>query len=144
MKRRTLSVASIILCITMLFTLVGCNSSKVPAEGAWETAVYLTDTELGKGEKTLTMTVQADEQEIVFTVHSDAETVGEALQENKLIDGEESEFGLYVKAVNGIVADYDTDKTFWAFNKDGEMMPTGVDMTELSDGDSYELVKTKG
>ncbi len=143
MKKTFTRIAAVVVCLAMVFALGGCGS-KIAADGAWKTAAYLEDTELGEGSKTLTMTVEADEQKLVFTIHSDAETVGEALQENDLVDGEMSEFGLYVKAVNGIVADYDTDQTFWAFNKEGEMMQTSLDLTEFADGDSYELVKTKG
>ena len=60
-----------------------------------------------------------------------------------LIDGDESEYGLYVKKVNGITADYEKDKSYWAFYKDGEYMQTGVDSTEIADGEHYELVYTK-
>lgn len=143
MKKVLKVVSVLVMCFALTLCMASCGN-KVDATGAWETAVYLSDTELGEGSKTLTVSVEADEQTIVFTIHSDAETVGAALQELDLIDGDESEYGLYVKVVNGITADYDTDQTYWSFNKDGEYMMTGVDSTELVDGDSYELVKTKG
>ena len=50
---------------------------------------------------------------------------------------------VYIKSVNGITADYDVDRSYWAFNKNGEMMLTGVDMTNIADGEHYELVYTK-
>ena len=69
--------------------------------------------------------------------------LGDALLEYALIDGDESEYGLYVKKVNGITAEYEKDKSYWAFYKDGEYMQTGVDSTEIADGEHYELVYTK-
>ena len=63
--------------------------------------------------------------------------------ENELVSGEQGAYGLYVKFINGIEADYDKDKSFWAFTKDGEQLLTGVDGEEISDGAHYELVYTK-
>ena len=55
------------------------------------------------------------------------------------IAGDETEYGLYVKEVNGFVADYDTDGTYWAFYIDGEYAMTGVDQTEITEGSTYTL-----
>lgn len=46
---------------------------------------------------------------------------------------------LYVKTVNGITADYDTDQTYWAFYVNGEYASTGVDSTPVNEGDTYEF-----
>ena len=48
-------------------------------------------------------------------------------------------YGLYIKSVNGIVADYDVDATYWAFYINGEYAMTGVEMTPIAEGDSYLL-----
>ena len=81
--------------------------------------------------------------ETVFDIESDKETVGEALKEHELISGEEGAYGIYIKSVNGITADYNVDKSYWAFEKGGEQMMTGVDDAKISDGDRYALVYTK-
>ena len=78
-----------------------------------------------------------------FIVCTDKTIVGEALLEAGLIEGEEGQFGLYVKKVNGIVADYDIDKTYWAFYVDGEYGMTGVDQTEIEEGKVYEFRVSK-
>ena len=80
-----------------------------------------------------------DGNETQFEIHTDKETVGEALQELNLIDGEEGEYGLFVKTVNGITADYDTDGVYWAFYVNGEYATSGVDVTQITEGDSYAL-----
>lgn len=131
----------LLLALLMGLSLLAC--ADVDKTGAWETATYDRDTELGKGAKTVTVKVIADEQELTFTLHTDKETLGDALLEHKLIDGEEGPYGLYVKAANGIVADYDVDQTYWQLSKDGVLAMTGVDATEIADGECYELTRTK-
>lgn len=72
-----------------------------------------------------------------FEIHTDKTMVGEALVDLELIEGENGDYGLYVKKVNGITADYDTDGVYWAFYINGEYAQTGVDVTEIKEGDSY-------
>lgn len=108
----------------------------------WQTAVFSEDCTLGEGEKTLIVQVVTDKT-ITFTIKTDKQTVGEALFEHKLINGDEGAYGLYIKAVNGVIADYDTDKSYWAFYEGESYAATGVDMTEIEEGVIYKLVCTK-
>ena len=57
----------------------------------------------------------------------------------ELIEGETTEYGLYVKTVNGVTADYDVDQTYWAFYINGEYAMTGVDATDVEAGQTYEF-----
>ena len=68
---------------------------------------------------------------------SDKPTVGEALQEKGILDGEEGVYGLYIKSVNGIELDWDRDQKYWAFYVDGEYALAGADQTELVAGSVY-------
>ncbi|MBR5809520.1 MAG: DUF4430 domain-containing protein, partial [Clostridia bacterium] len=45
--------------------------------------------------------------------------------------------------VNGVFADYNTTKSYWGINKNGESLMTGVDSAKIADGDSYEFVYNK-
>ena len=119
------------------------KTSAIQKKGMWKDAVYLEDTEFGEGEKTLYVLVSAEGQTIEFTIHTDKKTVGEALSEHKLIEGEKGPHGIYVKKVNSMEADYEKTKTYWAFTKNGESMMTGVDLTKFSDKDRFELVCTE-
>ena len=83
--------------------------------------------------------VDKDGKETSFTISSDKKTVGDALLAEGLIEGENGAYGLYVKKVNGITADYDTDKTYWAFYINGEYAMTGVDATEIVEGATYSF-----
>ena len=141
-KMKVQSKVTALLCLLLVAVMLfaACNSNKIPAEGRWEDAIYLSDTELGEGSKTVNVTVKAGENEITFTIHSDEKYLGDALLAHSLIEGDVSEYGIYVKKVNGILADYDVDKTYWGFYQGGEMMMVGVSSAEFNDGDSYELV----
>ncbi len=95
---------------------------------------------MGEGSTVFPLSVvDAEGQETLFEIHTDKETVGEALQELGLIDGEVGEYGLYVKTVNGITADYDKDGKYWAFYINGEYAQAGVDSTNIAEGESYSL-----
>ncbi|MBQ4651702.1 MAG: DUF4430 domain-containing protein [Oscillospiraceae bacterium] len=138
MKKRILSLL-LILCLVL--TLCACSNTKAP--DLWENALYTEDTELGQGAKTVTVQVQAEDKTVNFTIHTDSATLGEALLEHGLVEGDMGEFGLYIKKVNGILADYDVDQSYWGFYSGGEYMMSGVDTTEISGGESYELIRTR-
>ena len=128
----------ILLVLSMLFCFVACaDAEKV---GIWESATYRSDKEFGKGEKTVSVTVKAEDQSVVFTVKTDKQYLGEALIEHELITGEEGPYGLYITAVNGMAIAED-EQAYWALYKDGAYSMTGVDTTPIANGESYELVK---
>ena len=143
-------VSSFILCmvliVAMALSTVGCNGSKDSGAASGDAGaqagaeVQREGGELGEGSKEFALTVtDKDGNETQFEIHTDKETVGEALQELNLIDGEEGEYGLFVKTVNGITADYDADGVYWAFYVNGEYAASGVDVTQITEGDSYAL-----
>lgn len=141
MKKTVKASISIVLSLVFIVCLVSCNTVK--KSGLWEDATYRKDMEFGDGAKTVVVEVKAEDQMVTFTVNTDKETVGEALLEHELIAGDEGQYGLYVKTVNGITADYDVDQSYWAFYVDGEYAMTGVDMTEIDEDVTYQLAYTK-
>ena len=139
--KKTLSLT---LIAALLLSLVLVSCSKNPdTEELWKDAIYTQDTEFGSGAVTVFVEVKAAEKSVTFTLKTDKTILGDALMEHSLLSGEAGQFGLYVKSVNGIVADYDINQSYWGFYKDGEYMMTGVDSTEISNGEHYELVYTK-
>ena len=142
--KRSKTMTSWILCamliVAMAWTTVGfCESERGGAPAA-EAAVQPEVTVLGEGQTVFMLTVvDMEGSETHFEIHTDKETVGDALLELELIDGEVSQYGLYVKVVNGITADYDVNKTYWAFYIDGEYGFTGVDVTKVEAGAAYAL-----
>lgn len=138
--KQTLLVISALLLL--LLCLGACNE-RVDADGLWENAVYNSDKELGSGEKTVEVELRVEDKSITFTIHTDADTLGAALLEHSLIEGEQGAYGIYVKRVNGILADFDIDQSYWGFYQNGEYLMSGVDTTEISGGEHFEIVYEK-
>ena len=143
MKKTMQSTAILLLALVLFAALVACDTTEEAPPTLWDNATYQTDTELGSGAKTIAVEVVLPDKQVTFTVHTDQDTVGAALLEHGLIAGEQGAYGLYVKVVNGITADYDVDQSYWAFQINGEYAMTGVDTTEITEGETYQLVYTK-
>lgn len=124
--------------------VVSTESAAVADVDLWKDAVYTEDTELGSGKTALAFEVEADGKTVKFTVNTDEKTVGAALLKENLIAGDDSEYGLYVKTVNGIKADYDTDGAYWAFYCGKVYAEKGVDSTDIDAATTYRLVYTQG
>lgn len=125
------------------YAMTGVDSTELTDGATYSLVKTLSYTVMGEGETMFYFTVtDVDGSFAGFEIHTDATTVGEALLALELIAGDESEYGLYVKTVNGITADYDTDKTYWAFYIDGEYALAGVDSTEITADATYQMVKT--
>lgn len=140
-KNSRKKLLSILLCIALIAAMAlctaGCGSKETPAA---TTAAAGADgaTSVGEGQTAFRFTVvDADGKETAFDVHTDETTVGAALLALGLIDGDDSEYGLYVKTVNGLTVDYDKDGKYWAFYVDGEYAATGVDSTDITAGSTY-------
>lgn len=141
-RKITTLVLGLMLVMSMAFTAIGCggsnqvenNQPSTEAQGTEETQVTI----LGEGSTQFVFTVvDKDGNETAFEIRTDKEIVGEALLDLELIAGDDGAYGLYVKTVNGITADYDTDQTYWAFYVDGEYAASGVDTTPIEEGKTY-------
>ena len=122
------------------------TDSQTQTESTTEAAPATTGAveELGEGSKLFYLNVTfSDGSTSSYAVHTDAETVGEALVSLELIAGDESQYGLYVKTVGKETLDYDADGSFWAFYENGEFASSGVDSTQITDGATYAFVATK-
>jgi len=98
------------------------------------------ETILGEGNTEFTLSVSDyDGNETTYTIKTDKTILGDALTELNLIEGEEGAYGLYIKKVMGIRADYDLDGRYWAFYIDGSYATSGIDSTEIVNGTSYAL-----
>lgn len=96
------------------------------------------------GAKELSISViHGDGSEKEFTLHTDQEYLRGALEEQKLISGTESDFGLYVLTVDGETVD-ESKQQWWMFTKNREQLNTGVDMTIVQDGEAYEITLKTG
>lgn len=141
-------VLSFILCVVLVAAMalisMGCNDngaeSSVPTNTQGGEGEKAEVTEVGEGAVEFNFNVVDKDGKVVkFLVKTDEKTVGAALLKESLIEGEDSQYGLYVKTVNGNTLDFDKDGKFWAFYIDGKMAPSGVDTTEIEKGAIYEF-----
>lgn len=136
-QARTRKTLSFILCAALIAAMALSTSGCTGQEAAGP-KVYKDGDVLGNGATTFQVEVVDKEgNQTKLEVRTDKGNVGEALQEHGLIEGEEGAYGLYVKTVNGITADYDADQTYWAFYIDGQYASTGVDSTDVTPGATY-------
>ena len=127
-----------VLIAAMALTGAGCDNTQKDPETPKTTAASADVTIIGEGSKVFDFSVSDFDGKVTdFEIHTDKETVGDALLDLGLIEGDEGAYGLYVKVVNGIKADYDTDGKYWAFYVDGEYASTGVDTTPIEEGKAY-------
>lgn len=97
------------------------------------------------GGKQITIEVIDDAQaSTMYEVSTDAEYLGDAIRETEGLDveGTESEYGLMVDTVNGVVADYNENGAYWAFYVDGEYCMYGMDQQPIEDGQAYQIIYT--
>ena len=125
-------VLVIVLIAAMALSVVSCDKEDLGNEENEAAEV--------KEEKTFEFTVVfVDGSSKTYTVKTDKTTVGEALLDEGLIEGEDGQYGLYVKTVDGVTLDYNTDGKYWAFYVDGQYAMSGVDSTNIEAGKSYSF-----
>ena len=130
-------ILSFFLCMVLISAMAlsatACNGQENGGE-----------TDTVSEERTFTLVVKdADGEETSLGVTSNKIYVGAALLAQGIIEGDSGPFGLYIKKVNGILADYDVNGAYWAFYVNGEYATSGVDTTKIEDGATYSLVYTK-
>lgn len=151
MKKNGLNkLLALLLALVMVLALAACGNKDQDNDGAGDDANVVTDgvvadgATVGEGKTAFTVEiVQLDGTSITFTVNTDKATVGEALLELGIVAGDDTEYGLYVKTVNGVTLDFDTDGAYWAFYINGEYAMTGVDATNIEAGATYALKAEK-
>ncbi|MBE6956271.1 MAG: DUF4430 domain-containing protein [Ruminococcaceae bacterium] len=131
MKRSTkltLALAALLIAAALLFGLYRVTRP-TPTQGKKAIEVVV---------------VHADKSEKAFRYETHEQYLGPLLLKEGLVKGEQGAYGLYIKEVDGEVADYATNGAYWALYE-GELYATqGIDTTTLEDGDQFSLVYTLG
>lgn len=136
-KKMLSFIVCIVLIAAMALTTIGCNDNSTESE-PYKVLNETDIRELGDGETQLSFTVVDPEgKESHFVIYTDKTILSDALLEHDLIAGEDSEYGLYVKTVNGITLDYNKDGKYWAFYVNDAYATKGVEKTEIDDSAKY-------
>ena len=152
MKSKQCKLLSLFLCVVLIAAMAlfttACDDKIIKAFGIGQGSTTETTTacnpndgaEVPEVKKDFTfIVVDKNGNETTFQISTAKATVGEALLAEGLIEGESGAYGLYVKKVNGILADYDINKTYWAFYINGEYAFSGVDTTPVEQGATYSF-----
>lgn len=136
MQNRNLATRAAALLLALLTTVTvfaGCSQSGGNGESG------------GDGDKkTVTVTVtHKDGSTKDFTYETTEEMLGPVLVSEKLIEGEDGQYGLFITTVDGYTADSGSQE-WWCLTVDGESAMTGIDSTPIEEGKSYGLVLTVG
>jgi hypothetical protein len=100
--------------------------------------------ETQQGGKEITINVDhLNGDDTTFTIHTDEEYLRGALEQEDLIEGTESEYGLYVLTVDGETAD-ESEQQWWGYSVNGTFAELGVDSQPVADGDVYDFVLNVG
>ena len=154
MKKKLLSILSLLLVIASVTVLVSCNNTVndeqstattdsqkteiVEATGIWTSAAYLKDTTLGTGANSIKVEIEAEGQKITLTINTDKKTLGEAMYELSLIND-----ASFFDTVIGMKADWNKNQAYWAFYDGEAFMMVGVNEAPINEAANYRLVYTK-
>ena len=128
MKNKKLVIAAIAL-VVVIGLMVGIWTASRP--------------ETQEGSKGYTVTVvHKDGTAKNFAYRTDATYLAEALLEEGLVSGEDSQYGLTIITVDGEAAVWETDNAYWAIWIGEEMAMTGASETPVYDGSTFKLEYT--
>ena len=129
MNKKLLLGAGILVALIAVFAVIFTLFSAKPVEGS----------------KAITIEIVNKAQEsTVYELKTDAEFLRQAMDEAEGLtyDGSESEYGMMVSTVNGEIADYNVDQSYWGFYVNGEYCNYGIDTQPVYDGDAFQIVYT--
>lgn len=135
MEQKKMSKGKIALALVALVAVVAVLIGVYAAFGAKPVA----------GSKNITIeVVNKAAESTVYELSTDAEYLRQAMDEAEGLtyDGTESEYGLMVSTVNGEVADYSVDCSYWSFYVNDEYCNYGIDTQPVMDKDAFKIVYT--
>lgn len=135
MEQKKMSKGKIALALGALVVVVALLIGVYAAFGAKPVA----------GSKNITIeVVNKAAERAVYELSTDAEFLRQAMDEAEGLtyDGTESEYGLMISTINGEVADYSVDGSYWSFYVNDEYCNYGIDTQPVMDGDAFAIVYT--
>ena len=97
-----------------------------------------------EGDKQITaVIIHGDGTRKEIPIETSQDTLGRALVEAGVVEGNGTAYGIYIVTADGERADEDKEQ-WWCITKGGEGVNTGADSTPIEDGDVFELTFTTG
>lgn len=130
MKKNTKIIVAVVAIIAVIAGMLGIYFGTRP--------------DTAEGTKKITVeVVYKDETSKEFKIKTEREFLGEALQDEELVEGEKGQYGLFITTVDGCTAD-SAKQEWWCITKDKGQVNTSADLTPIADGDHYELTLMTG
>lgn len=137
--KKNLRILTLLLALSLSLCLFCACTPENPG-------IRNTNSATAAAENTVSITVtvvKSSGESKAFPIETKKTTLADALLEAKLVEGEMSAYGLYIKVVDGETADYNTNGAYWSLYIGEEMALSGASDIEISDGAQYKLVYTK-
>lgn len=124
-------ILTLVLAFALVLALAACGTAQQPQTSE-------------AGQKSFTVTVvHADGTTKELSYETDAQMLGDYLEEQGLIASEGADDGMF-HTVDGEKADWNETKSYWAFYLGEEYAMSGIYDTVIADGAAYRLVYTCG
>ena len=136
-----ISIAMVIVAIMVVAVPIIANFSPNKALNENNTATE----NVTAVEKAITIeVVDSAKKSVVYNVTTDAEFLRGAMDDAEGLEysGDDSQYGIMVKTVNGELADYDKNGAYWSFTVNGEYSNHGIDTQPVNDGDEFVIAYT--
>lgn len=133
MTKSGISIRSIIASVILILVIIGMAVS-----------YYLFKPQGVEGTKNISVkVVHKDGTEKDYEITTQEQFLRGALDSIKLIDGRESDYGLFLTVVDNEEAD-SNNKEWWCVKKDGQMISFSLESQPILDGEKYELIFVTG
>ena len=97
-----------------------------------------------EGGKSITVDItHGDGTTKTFQISTDAEFLRGALEQENLVAGLDSEYGMYILTMDGETVD-ESNQEWWGYTKSGEQVNYGIDTCPIADGDHFEFTFNVG
>ncbi len=130
MKKKQILSAVAVLLVAVLMLFVYQSFSEKATDGVKNIVIEVVNSK----EETQTYSVST-EGEYLIDAMNDAEGL--------TFSGSESQYGFTVTEINGEVADFNVDSSYWAFYVNDEYCNSGVSQQVINDGDVFKIVYSK-
>ena len=131
MKKRTKLSLAVLALVALIGLFAGLYLSSRPTASPGDKSVVVE-------------VVHKDQSTKDFHLKTDEEFLGDLLLAEAIVKGEQGQFGLYIREVDGERADFNLDNAYWALFIGEDYATQGADVTPLQDGATYRLVYTLG
>lgn len=126
-----ISIAIIVLALVALFVFRGDLLNRNKNDKAALNSIEVT------------VINENEEYEKTYPIETDKKTLGDVLVEEEIIEYQDSDYGRFITAADGMRAD-DAKQQWWNVQVNGESSQTGIDGIEIKDGDKYTLTMMTG